>query len=84
MSIIAHDVAPYPTRRRPKGELRVLIKAGKLGWKFAGYSGNGHPRLHHVRTGARYVVARTPSDRRARKNAMTDLRRIADLSRCRR
>lgn len=62
--------------RFPSKETREVVKLAKLiGWTFIGYSGGGHIRLEHT-SGARYTIPATPSDRRGRMAALTDLQRI--------
>jgi hypothetical protein len=56
---------------------RFLADAAALGFRFAGINGRGHLRLIHEQTGRKYATSATPSDRRSRKNALSDLKRIA-------
>lgn len=53
----------------------ILREAKKLGFRFDGYDGRGHPRLVHD-TGRRLSVAATPSDVAGSRNAVADMRRI--------
>jgi hypothetical protein len=54
----------------------LLRLARALGWSVAGLTGSGHLKL--VRPGCRPVfIANSPSDRRARLNALAQLRRAS-------
>jgi hypothetical protein len=44
-------------------------------WHFAGYSGSTHIRLRH-QSGRTVIEANTPSDVRATKNLLSQMRRI--------
>lgn len=60
-----------------KKELKQLIaKALVLGWRYDGRTKNGHPIFRHESNGRTYITSGTPSDGRAYKNALADMKRI--------
>lgn len=54
-----------------------LKSVNALGFVVDGVDGCGHVQVHHPATGARYSVASSPSDWRARRNELAELERIA-------
>ncbi len=60
-----------------KKSARELRRAAEpLGWSVDGITGGGHLRLVHESGGVYYAPA-TPSDSRARRKALADMRRLA-------
>jgi len=58
-------------------ERELTRDAGPLGWKLEGTTGGGHLRLRHPGSGLVYFTSATPSDWRARRKTLSDLRRMA-------
>lgn len=55
----------------------LLRYAAKLGYVHAGYTGSGHRKLRHRRTGQLVIVPSTPGRGRAVANARSQLRSMA-------
>jgi hypothetical protein len=63
--------------RKPTALREFSRRAAELGFAFDGITGGGHPRYRHRETGAVYTTGMTPSDVRARMNALADMEKIA-------
>ena len=62
-----------------RGEQRAFVKELQLiGWHFLRVGKDSHVHLQHA-TGARYVLGGSPSDKCARRAALSDLERIAGM-----
>jgi len=59
-----------------KDTKEFVAQALLLGWRFVGLTKSGHMKFHHD-NGKTYIAGGTPSDHRARKNALADMKRLA-------
>lgn len=59
-----------------KKEVGELVRfAEDRGYTFDRYTGTGHYRMVHGRTGGVVIIPATPSDPRWKKNVIADIRR---------
>lgn len=63
-------------KRMRKAHRELESRLEPLGWAVVGFTGGGHLRLRHHPSGAAWITPSTPSDCRAVRNLLADLRRL--------
>lgn len=58
-----------------------LADAEKIGFRLVCVTGRKHLRLQHDETGVLYFTGGTPSDVKARKNALSEMKRLVRAAR---